>query len=167
MAIPIPGETLDRLAERYAICDTLAVYCEALDRYDVDAAAAVFTPDCTTDFGPGGGGVLHGSDAFAARVKVSQARFARTHHQLGQVRIGFAGTGAESVAYIMAMHVLTSGERLDLYMQYHDRWVSAGGGWRIASRTVLNAIRYGDAPGTQDDWYWVPRLTKEAAGGVV
>lgn len=49
-----------RLSDRAAIADVLAHYCVCLDEYDIDSCCAVFTDDCTTDYGPGRGGVVHG-----------------------------------------------------------------------------------------------------------
>ena len=42
-----------RFEDRAAIAEVMALYCERVDEYDIDAVAALFTPDCVTDYGPG------------------------------------------------------------------------------------------------------------------
>ena len=42
-----------RFEDRATIADLMALYCERVDEYDIDAVAELFTPDCVTDYGPG------------------------------------------------------------------------------------------------------------------
>ena len=41
-----------RFEDRATIADLMALYCERVDEYDIDAVAELFTPDCVTDYGP-------------------------------------------------------------------------------------------------------------------
>ena len=124
----------DEFAARAEIADVLATFCLCLDEYRVSEAVAVFTEDCLTDYGPGVGGELRGRAAFERRIEASQARFARTHHQLGQTLYRFVGERAQTLTYVTAWHECPDGRQDTLWMRYEDELVRVVEGWRIAVR---------------------------------
>ena len=103
-----------RFEDRAAIADLMALYCERVDEYDIDAVAELFTPDCVTDYGPGRGGRVTGRAAVRDRIAAGQAQFRRTHHQLGQSRVSFDPADpnrATAVTYVTASHEEWDGRR--------------------------------------------------------
>lgn len=149
---PTPeAAALATLQDRFAICDALARYCESIDAGDIDAIAAVFTMDCATDYGPSGGGIVRGRAQLLDRLRASQSRFRRTHHQLGQIRFEVEGSGGSSVAYVTASHLWHDASRHEVRMQYHDTWVRTPEGLRICGRRTLSTVVDG-LPGVERHW---------------
>lgn len=152
---------MSELADRLAIADLLALYCERLDEYDIDAVAALFTEDCRTDYGPGRGGAVIGRAAVRDRIAAGQAQFRRTHHQLGQSRITrHPGDPdrASAVTYVTAAHEEWDGSRWRAHLRYVDELRREGGSWLIESRSVLAALVDGRP---EIVWNWVPRRPPE------
>lgn len=144
----------DALADRRAVEDVLATYCVCLDEYDIDGVAATFTEDCVTDYGPGKGGTVQGRTALRDRIARSQAAFARTHHQLGQILVTVDGDGAEALSYVTAWHERHDGSRDTLRLRYVDRLARTADGWRIARREiVVSAVEGFEGV----EWRWVKR----------
>ena len=148
-----------RLPDRQAIADVLAHYCARLDEYDIDGCCSVFTDGCTTDYGPGRGGVIVGRAATRDRIARGQSVFRRTHHQLGQSLIRFtADDAAEGISYMITWHERFDGTRETVHLRYLDTFVRQEDGWRISSRRV-------EASGVVGfegvDWYWVARQPPE------
>jgi hypothetical protein len=125
------------MVARVAICDVLAAFCERLDRYDIEDACRLFAEDCWTDYGPMSGGRIHGRVALSERIRVSQGRFKRTHHQLGQALIEVSGDSAKSLAYVTAWHLDWAGQIMILMLQYHDVLRRTDGQWLITERRAL------------------------------
>jgi hypothetical protein len=146
--------TLENLADRALIIDTLAWFCSRLDLGDLSGAVRVFIESCTTDYGPRSGGPLKGRTAFLNRIVASTAQFRRAHHQLGQVLIHLAGDTASTVAYVMATHRLEDGTPHETLLQYHDEWIRTPDGWRITDRRTFTAVSDGGDPEARN---WVPR----------
>jgi ketosteroid isomerase-like protein len=152
-------EPLGDVRDREEIRELLAHYCARLDEYDIDGMADVFIPDCVTDYGPGLGGELQGREALRDRVRLSQARFARTHHQLGQSSITVEGDRGRSSTYVTAWHERHDGQIDILRLRYVDEHVRTDEGWRIARREIWVSGSQG-FEGVQ--WRWVPRKPVEA-----
>ena len=149
----MPG-TVQELADRQAIADVLALFCERIDEYDVDGATRLFSEDCVVDYGPGRGGPQHGRENLRERLRRGQGQFRRTHHQLGQIRVELDGGQASAVAYVTAWHELWDGRRETTRLQYRDRLRRAGSGWVISERRALA----GGIEGFEGvSWNWVPR----------
>ena len=141
-------------ADRQAIADLLARFCERIDEYDIDAVVELFAPDCVVDYGPGRGGEQTGRQALHARLSKGQGQFRRTHHQLGQARIEAAGNAATAITYVTAWHERWDGVRETAHLQYRDRFLRSPAGWLISERRVLATLIEGfdGVP-----WNWVPR----------
>ena len=146
--------TVQELADREAIRDLFALYCERLDEYDIDAMAQVFTEDCVTDYGADRGGTIHGRQAAHDRIVKSHAAWRRTHHQLGQSRIALHGDTARSVTYCTAWHERWDGTVESVRIRYVDELVRTAEGWRIARRELWVA---GVEGFEGSEWRWVPR----------
>ena len=146
---------IDELLARQEIADVLAQFCERVDEYDIDGMAELFTVDCLTDYGPGSGGRLKGRRAFRDLVLASQARFKRTHHQLGQIRAQVLGDRADVLSYVTASHELRNGRIEMAGFQYRDKFIRLGEGrWAIADRVALATIVDGFLGA---EWAWLPR----------
>jgi hypothetical protein len=97
------------------------LYCERIDEYDMDGVAALFTPDCVTDYGPGRGGEVAGRAAVRARIAAGQAQFRRAHHQLGQSRVWFDTLDrVGAVTYVTASHEEHDGSQWQAHLRYLD-----------------------------------------------
>jgi ketosteroid isomerase-like protein len=148
--------------DRVAITDVLALYCERIDEYDMDAVAELFTTDAVMDFGPGRGGVLRGRAALRARFAGGQAGFRRTHHHLGQVRLTPDDTAPDgrvhAVSSCSAGHERHDGTQWRVGLRYVDVLVREDG-WRIAERRIEAALVEGGPP---DGWAWIGRKEPES-----
>lgn len=146
--------------DRIAITDVLALYCERIDSYDMDAVVELFTPDAVMDFGPGRGGALRGREALRARFAGGQAGFRRTHHHLGQVRLTAAADGrVHAVSSCSAGHEMHDGTQWRIGLRYVDVLVHDGS-WRIAERRIEAALV---EDGPRDGWTWIGRREPETA----
>lgn len=151
------------LADRAAILDVVAQFCERIDEYDCDGAARLFTPDCLVDYGPGRGGPVQGRAALAERFRSGQGEFRLTHHQLGQSRISVDadGANADAATYVTAWHEDWAGVRSTVRLRYLDTLLNTSEGWRIQTRRVHAAGIEGFDGVT---WNWVPRATPAHTG---
>jgi hypothetical protein len=140
--------------ERWAIHDLLARYCDRLDAYDIDAVAECFAVDAHADYGPGRGGPIVGRDAIAERIRIGQAAFRRTHHQLGQQTVVVNGSRATGLSAMFTWHERWNGERDLLALRYGDEFVRVDGTWFISRRRVDISMVDG-FQGTE--WHWWPR----------
>lgn len=148
---PVPA------ADRAAIDDVMALYCERVDEYDIDAVAALFTEDCVTDYGPGRGGEVRGRAAVRDRIAAGQAQFRRTHHQLGQSRVAPDPADpdrASATTYVTATHEEWGGAFWRAHLRYVDELVRRDGAWLLAARRVHAAVVEGKP---SIAWTWVPR----------
>ena len=128
-----PNEALDR----QAIAEVLARYCDALDRMDLDALAALFTDDCAVSYGPDE--KLRSRGSAALRTSLERMwRWKRTSHHLSNVIVEFDDADhARAKSYVLAWHERTDGTTATVFGQYRDRLVREGGRWRIAARRML------------------------------
>lgn len=138
--------------------DVIHAYCRNVDLVRPAAVAALFTDDCTVDYGPGLGAPTHGSADLERRLGAGLPRFAATSHHVSNIEISFDGTddAADTVTYLYAWHRYDD-DRPDahLWARYHDRFVRTTDGWRIAARVLRVA-------GQQDfdvDWHPIGRAT--------
>jgi hypothetical protein len=143
---------------RLAIADLLATFCERVDAYDIEGVAELFSEDCLTDYGPALGGPIRGRAALQARLLRSQARFRRTHHQLGSTRAEVDGEEARAVTYVTAWHERWNGAEVVLRLQYRDLLRLEEGRWRIAERRALVA----GVSGLDGEFNWVERAQPPA-----
>lgn len=150
-------DDLQRLLDRQAIADVIHTYCRNVDLIRPAEVAALFTADCTVDYGPGLGVPTQGAAELERRLAIGLPRFAATSHHVSNIEVDFDGDdAADTVTYLYAWHRYPD-ERPDahLWAQYHDRFVRTPDGWRIAARTLKVA-------GQQDfdvEWHPIGRGT--------
>ena len=148
-------QSLQQLIDQQAIIDVIHQYCRGVDTLDAAMVAALFTDDCTVDYGPGLGEPTRGAAALGARLARGLPRFAATSHHVSNIEITFVDDDAATgITYVHAWHRYPD-DRPDahLWARYHDRFVRDGGRWLIAERVLRVA-------GQQDfdvEWYPVER----------
>ena len=147
-------DLVNELVDKAAVAELMALYCERVDEYDIDAVAALFTADCFTDYGPGRGGPVAGREAVRDRIAAGQAQFRRTQHQLGQSRVTVDGDRAAATTYVTATHEEWDGAQWRAHLRYVDELARGGDGWLFASRRVHAAVIEGKP---EIVWEWVPR----------
>ncbi len=154
-----------RLSDRAEIMQLLARYCEALDEYDIDGVAEVFTVDYVFDPGPGNGGPRRGRDEIVAAQKIRMARWRRTSHQLGQTRIDFLGDdAARGVTYVTAWHQSWENVTGTARLRYVDEFIRRAGAWRIRRRELVELGVDGFPEGT---WNPLARRTPDGRPGQI
>jgi len=137
----VTDEDVAALVRRQKVLDLLARYCERVDEYDIDGMADCFTETAKTDYGPGRGGPVTGRDAIAQRIRVGQAEFRRTHHQLGQCRVWTDDRSGSRLADVTAWHERWNSNIETACLRYRDKVVcDTGDTWRIAVRRVDAAV---------------------------
>lgn len=150
---------MQEITARQQIADVIHAYCLHVDRNEPDAVAALFTADCTVDYGPAFGGPMRGPAALAAALTPGLARFEATHHQVSNITIALESPNrATGLSYVTAWHRYP-GDTPDavLYGQYHDVFIRHHGRWRIAERKLLASGQTGF------DIAWAP-IGRRAAG---
>lgn len=122
--------------DRVAIHDLLVDYCLHLDRMDLAALAALFSPDCLVIYGPDPHLMTQG----AAELEASLARmwrWNRTAHHLSNLRLWpESASTARAESYVLAWHERPDGSMATIYGRYLDRLVRTPQGWRIAERRM-------------------------------
>lgn len=122
--------------DHLAIHDLLVDYCLHLDRMDLAALAALFTPDCRVIYGPDPHLMAEGATALEASL-ARMWRWKRTAHHLSNVRIRAEGDdGAHAESYVLAWHERPDGDTATIYGRYLDRLVRTSNGWRISERRM-------------------------------
>ncbi len=144
------------IVARQEITDVLHAYCRGVDTIDVATVAALFTPDCSVDYGPGLGAPTRGSAALAERLATGLQRFAATSHHVSNIEIllGDDRASATTNTSLIAWHRYPD-DRPDaiLYARYHDRFVNNGERWLIADRI----LRVAGQQNFDVEWYPVER----------
>jgi ketosteroid isomerase-like protein len=134
----VDASALQQLVDRQAIVDVIHAYCRNVDLVRADEVAALFTEDCTVDYGPGLGEPTHGAAQLAERLGRGLPRFAATSHHVSNIEVSFETPDtARAVTYLYAWHRYPDGSPdAHLWAQYHDRFVRTAAGWRIAERVL-------------------------------
>lgn len=137
-----PETTLEMLIAKDEITETLAAYCRAVDRLDMDLGRAVFHEDAIADYGAMYQGTGYG---FMEFVRAAHLTMQTTGHHIGGLTIRVDGDHAGSECYVIARLRLASpdGTFTDIvsHGRYVDRWERrADGAWRIAHRRYLHTM---------------------------
>jgi ketosteroid isomerase-like protein len=128
------------LVDRQEIADLVYAYCDAFDRNDPEAVAALFTAEAVVDYGPEAETIV-GRDRIATTIAVGLERtFAATSHHVSNLRLSFdSADSARGVTYLYAWHRYRGGAPDgELWGRYEHRFERTGEGWRIAE-LVLRA----------------------------
>ena len=133
---PPADAVVQELVDKQAITDVLYSYCAFLDKMDLEGLGALFTEDCTVDYGPESR--LRSSGAEGLRRDLARMwRWARTSHHLSNVMVTLDADGAvaDTLSYVLAWHERPDGSTATMMGRYEDRLVrGTDGRWRISSR---------------------------------
>ena len=121
----------------------LQAYADALDRADIAALLALFTPDAIWDYSLGT--VRQGHDAIRGFFEERLRAFERTSHNVSPptVRRGSEKGAYESTAYFMAAHLLRDGTRYTVWGRYVDVFRLVDSGLLISRRGVIAHVTEG------------------------
>lgn len=120
------------MAER-EIKDALFRYQQGQDRRLPDVQRSAFHADAWVD----AGAIKGDADSFVRQAQALLNQFARTHHQMGQIRIDLNGDDATGEVYFTAYHrIEDDGPPEDLFIagRYIDTYCRRDGSWRIVHR---------------------------------
>lgn len=121
-----------RLADELAVRDLVLGYARSVDRKDLPAVAACFTPDCAYE-----GSLARGTIDDALRsLRGAMDRYVQTMHFMGTQTVELEGDRARAHTYCLAHHVRPDGSLSTVAVRYHDTLVRTAGGWRIDGRRV-------------------------------
>jgi len=129
------NQGLQHLVDRAAIQDLLVRYAHCVDRRDLDAVAACFTPDAAYSGSLGEGTIQEALIALRDRM----GRYESTMHLLGNQLIEIDGDRARSETYAIAHHRINNdGDRRSLAVgvRYEDELIRRDGRWLICARVV-------------------------------
>ncbi|PWJ10047.1 nuclear transport factor 2 family protein [Jannaschia seohaensis] len=122
--------------DRQAIADVLVDYCRFLDSMDLEALAALFTPDCRVVYGDDPRLRAEGRDALRSSL-ARMWRWRRTAHHLSNIRVWFDAPGrARAESAVWAWHEAQDGSPAEVYGVYDDRLIETAEGWRIDARRM-------------------------------
>lgn len=130
--------TAAQLSDRQDICDVLHAYCRAVDDNRPDDVVALFTDDCTYDYGGDLGTFSTKEFAYKFFRSGTDKIYKRSAHYLSNIEIAFTGPDtATGISYVNAWHEFHD-DLVDawLYGRYVDAYTRTGDGWRICSRRV-------------------------------
>jgi ketosteroid isomerase-like protein len=132
---------LEQIADRFEIGELLDRYAHAIDSWDWDLLATVFTDDAVVDFSSVGQYVegdarIRGLDAITAWYTEALRPFFGVLHFMGNHRVLLDGDTATSRSY---MHVLS----MPMGGVYESQVVRTADGWRIRLM-VLDERRFED-----------------------
>jgi 3-phenylpropionate/cinnamic acid dioxygenase small subunit len=132
------------VADRQAIITVLNRYAEACDTKRWALFDDVFTPDAAGDFGPDF--QVQGRRAIVEMVAFHLGGCGPTQHLLGNYVVDVDGDEARASCKIRAFHVGAGNDHdrsYEVFGEYHDRLVRAGGVWRISRRRMAVTIELG------------------------
>ena len=137
--------TLDELAAKQAITETLYRYCRSLDRMDVALYATVFAPGAELDYGEHFSGT---AEEFREWVWTAHEGMQAHSHQITNVlvELGPSADRAVSEAYVTVCLRTrpAGGSVMDIVDRgrYLDRWTRrTDGSWRIAQRRFRSDVQ--------------------------
>ena len=133
----------------------LQAYADAIDRADIPAIVALFTPDGVWDYTPGKAHV--GRSAIHAFFEERVRNFERTSHNVGPPVVTIdAGGAVQSTAYVVAAHLLADSSRYTVRARYVDTFAMFEGELLIARRNVLAHL----TEGTERTFNMIPRVPR-------
>lgn len=130
-----PGANADRVADRLAILDVLALHCRGLDRLDTATIRATYWPEAEVDYG----GFKGSAHLFAGLVVDALAgQYDLTRHCIGNTLVEFSDDRAHVESCVTAAHLLRgAAEEMLFYGRYLDRLEQRDGQWKMLHRQVV------------------------------
>jgi hypothetical protein len=142
--------SLEEVADRMGIDDTLTRYTRAIDTMTLDWLDDVFTPDADIDYSASGG-IAGKYPEVKDWLGKALSAFSVFQHFIGNTTYEISGDEANTRTYFVnpmlfenpdgGKHVFT------IYGYYVDRLVRTDVGWRIARRVEEQAVLDGSLPG--------------------
>jgi hypothetical protein len=146
------GYSLEEMADRLEINDTIIRYVHALDDHQIDELDTVFAPDCQFDFTSVGGPRGAWTELKPTLFANLRNTCTRDMHFFGMSRITFLDA-ARSQADVKSKVINPTGamrEGREIFFQNHgtydDLFVRLPEGWRIKRRTWNHGWISGDDP---------------------
>ena len=146
------GEAVDP-ALWMRVNDVVQAYADAIDRGNIPAILALFTPDAVWEYSPSTIRQGHGEIDLFFRERMG--KFARTSHNVSPPVVRRAGPDSlDSTAYFQGKHLLRDGSMYCVWGRYVDRLTEAGGALLIARRAVVAHV----TEGTDRAYTMLPRV---------
>lgn len=126
--------------DRHQIIEALCRFAEGLDRKDWALLGEILAEGATA-YG------RTGHEAIIATVRGHLGGCGATQHLLGNHRVEVDGDEARSLTYARVHHQgagAYEGRFFECLGEYDDRWVRAGGEWRLKHRVFTMTVRLGD-----------------------
>jgi len=156
-----------RIADRFAIEQTLLRYTRGVDRKNWDFVRSAYHVDAHDDHGNYKGNI----DGFIESLVKRHATIEQSTHLISNIAIEFAGPDAALVEtyFIVHQRMLTApGEAVqtEVVGRYVDRFARRDGAWRIARRAVVFEVHRTQPTqpggGLQQNWVVARRDGKDA-----
>ena len=133
------GKQVQTLADRQAILDLSAAYCEGVDRLDREILLSCFTEDALY-VGPNFR--YEGHDQIASMIPVLEEMFHYAWHAIHNVSVKLDGDTAAAETYCTGRHLNRGatperGEVLSMAIRYQDKLVRTAAGWKISHRLQI------------------------------
>jgi len=134
MAEPGTVPNSERMADRLAIAEIIALHCRGVDRADQESLKRCYWTDATT---------AYGSEAvpahpFCEQLAVAITAFEQTHHMVTNSLFDFDGDSARVESTLLAFHYKAGDDEPDSEMtylgRYLDRFERRGDVWKIKHR---------------------------------
>ena len=127
------------LADRQAIVDLSAAYCEGVDRLDREKLLSCFTEDALCE---GPNFRYQGHEEIASMIPVLDEMFHYAWHAIHNVTVHIDGDAAFAETYCTARHLKRgatpdAGEVISMTIRYQDTLVRTVAGWKIAYRLQI------------------------------
>lgn len=134
------------ISDRLALEDLVYDYADSLDRRDVPAFVALFTPDAHLGvYAPESDDPVADYKGRRIADAVSLVTvYRQTMHVVSNPRFKLAGSNATGVVYCLAHHITDYDDRphdLVMMIRYFDRYRNTANGWRFEDRRIT---RYWD-----------------------
>lgn len=135
-------KSIEELIARQRIGETLARYCNHLDRMTLDDLGQLFTEDCAVSFGPNPNLEANGREALITSL-ARLWRWHRTAHHLCNVVIRFDTIKKATVqSRVHAWHETRDGTEAEIFGTYKDSMVERNDTWLIQTRRMeMNGSR--------------------------
>ena len=127
------------LADRQAIVDVSAAYCEGVDRLDREILLGCFTEDALCE---GPNFRYQGQEEIASMIPILDQMFHYAWHAIHNVSVRIDGDAAAAETYCTARHLkrgatTEAGEVISMTIRYQDRLVRRAEGWKITHRLQI------------------------------
>jgi 3-phenylpropionate/cinnamic acid dioxygenase small subunit len=135
---------LERLLLERELHQVVCLYARLCDERDWAAVDRVFSPDASADYG---GRPLKDREALRDMLRRHLGGCGPTQHLLGNLQVQIDGNGVSSRVSVRAAHRgagTLQDQTYECLGEYRDRWVHTPQGWRIAHRSMVVTLEFGN-----------------------